>query len=113
MADTLNFTLQFPVSAGTGDKLTSLPITRLKRKDLAKAQRNAQGDEAQMEDHLVAKMLGITLEDLGEFDIADSKRASDLFREMVGGGDLATVLGRSAAAGAQDAAVGDPQAVDG
>ncbi|GLH33997.1 hypothetical protein BR1R5_33850 [Pseudomonas sp. BR1R-5] len=113
MADTLSFTLLFPINTGTGEKLSSMPITRLKRRDLSKAQRNAQGDEAVMEDHLVAKMLGITLEDLGEFDIADSKRASDLFREMVGGGDLAAVLGRSASAGAQDAAVGDPQAVDG
>lgn len=93
--------------------MTTLPIRRLKRRELAEAQRNARGDEALMEDHLVAKMLGITLEDLGEFDIADSRRASDLFREMVGGGNLAAFLGRSASSGAQNAAVGDQQVVDG
>ena len=107
MADTLNFTLLIPVKSGTGETLTSLPIKRLKRRELGEAQRHARGDEALMEDHLVAKMLGIALEDLGEFDLADSKRATELFRELVGGGDLAAFLGRGTTTGAEDAAVGD------
>ncbi|MEZ1436976.1 phage tail assembly protein [Pseudomonas sp. SAR267] len=113
MAATLSFTLLFPIKTATGQSLSSMSITRLKRRDLGNAQQHARGDEALIEDHLVSKMLGITLEDLAEFDIADSKRASELFREMVGGGDLATVLGRSTTSGAQNAAVGDPKAVDG
>lgn len=107
MANALSFTLLFPILSGTGQTLTTLPIKRLKRRELSEAQRHARGDEALMEDHLVAKMLGITLEDLGEFDLADSKRATELFRELVGGGDLAAFLGRGAAPGAEDAAVGD------
>ncbi|WP_283184383.1 phage tail assembly protein [Pseudomonas svalbardensis] len=51
--------------------LKTLPITRLKRKEISAAQA-ATKDEGAMEDLLVAKMLGITLEDLGEFDSADS-----------------------------------------
>jgi hypothetical protein len=58
-----------------------------------------------MEDLLIAKMLGVTLEDLGEFDIADSKLATEVLREMASGGDLAGVLGRSAATGAEAPAV--------
>ncbi|MDD1016834.1 phage tail assembly protein [Pseudomonas rubra] len=107
MADNVRFTLNFPFQSATGDTVTSMSVTRLKRRELSTAQLHAKGDEAALEDHLVAKMLGITVEDLMEFDIADSKRASDLFRAMVGGGDLAAFLGRSASASAEDAAVGD------
>lgn len=107
MTNSLSFTLLFPIHSATGQTLATLPIRRLKRRELSEAQRNARGDEALMEDHLVAKMLGIALEDLGEFDLADSKRATELFRELVGGGDLAAFLGRGTATGAEDAAVGD------
>ncbi|HGJ8963876.1 hypothetical protein APB07_22345 [Pseudomonas aeruginosa] len=113
MAATLSFTLLFPIRTATAKTLSSMSITRLKRRDLSNAQQHARGDEALIEDHLVSKMLGITLEDLAEFDIADSKRASELFREMVGGGDLATFLGRGSAACAEDAAVGDQPAANG
>ncbi|MDE1531688.1 phage tail assembly protein [Pseudomonas carnis] len=104
MADKLSIPLKFPFQTAAGVKITSLPITRLKRKDLSNAQSNTQ-DEAVMEDHLVAKMTGMTMEDLMELDIADSKTVSGVFREMVGGGDIAAFLGRSAAPGTEDAAV--------
>ncbi|WP_460418871.1 phage tail assembly protein [Pseudomonas sp. microsymbiont 2] len=113
MANALSFTLLFPIKSAAGETLTTLPIKRLKRRELGEAQRHARGDEAAMEDHLVAKMLGITLEDLGEFDIADSRRVTELFRELVGGGDLTAFLGRSAVTGAEDAAVGDKSAAHG
>jgi hypothetical protein len=104
MADKLSIPLKFPFKNALGEKINSLPITRLKRKDIAAAQTHAK-DDAGVEDHLVAKMTGMTLEDLGELDIADSKVVSEVFREMAGGGDLAAVLGRSATAGTEDAAV--------
>lgn len=104
MADQVSFTLKFPFKSGTGDQLKSLPIKRLKRKDISAAQAVAK-DEGAMEDMLCAKMLGITLEDLLEFDIADSKSATEVLREMSHGRDLAAFLGRSAAAGTEDAAV--------
>jgi len=104
MADELSFTLKFPFKNGNGDTLKKLPIKRLKRKDISAAQ-SATKDEGAMEDMLIAKMLGITLEDLGEFDIADSKLATEVLREMASGGDVAGVLGRGATAGAETPAV--------
>ncbi|KII30078.1 phage tail assembly protein [Pseudomonas fluorescens] len=104
MADELSFTLKFPVKGGDGATITKLPIKRLKRKDISAAQAVTK-DEGAMEDLLIAKMLGLTLEDLGEFDIADSKLATEVLREMASGGDLTGILGRSAAAGTEAPAV--------
>jgi len=104
VADKLSIPLKFPFKSAAGELITSLPITRLKRKDLSNAQSNSK-DEAAMEDHLVARMTGMTVEDLMDLDIADSKTVSAVFREMVGGGDLAALLGRSAAPGTKDATV--------
>jgi len=104
MTDALSFTLKFPFKSASGDTLKTLPITRLKRKDISAAQAVTK-DEGAMEDMLVAKMLGITLEDLGEFDIADSSLATEVLREMAAGRDIAAVLGRSTAAGTANAAV--------
>lgn len=105
MAESLSFTLKFPFKSASGESISKLPIKRLKRKDISAAQGAVKGDEGAMEDMLVAKMLGITLEDLGEFDIADSKLATEVLREMANGGDLAALLGRGAVAGAEAAAV--------
>ncbi|AZD92052.1 MULTISPECIES: phage tail assembly protein [Pseudomonas] len=104
MAEVLSFTLKFPFKSAAGDMISKLPIKRLKRKDISAAQA-ATKNEAELEDMLVAKLLGITHEDLSEFDIADSKLATEVLREMANGGDLSAVLGRSAVAGAKDAAV--------
>jgi hypothetical protein len=104
MAEPISFTLKFPFKSASGDTISKLSIKRLKRKDISAAQAVTK-DEAAMEDVLVSKMLGITIEDLGEFDIADSKLATEVLREMAGGGDLAAVLGRGVAAGLEDAAV--------
>ncbi|WP_122300377.1 phage tail assembly protein [Pseudomonas syringae] len=109
MADKLAFTLKFPIKSATGAQLTSLPISRLKRKDISAAQASSK-DEYMMEDLLCAKMLGITLEDLAEFDIADSKSATEVLREMSTGGDLAAFLGRSPTDGSKDAAIGNSAA---
>ncbi|WP_448092496.1 phage tail assembly protein [Pseudomonas lini] len=104
MAEPISFTLKFPFKSASTEMVSKLSIKRLKRKDISAAQAVTK-NEAEMEDVLVAKMLGITMEDLGEFDIADSKLATEVLREMASGGDLAAVLGRSAAAGVEDAAV--------
>ncbi|TBV10261.1 phage tail assembly protein [Stutzerimonas kirkiae] len=103
MAEALHIPLKFPFKAGTGETISKLPVRRLKRKDIAAAQKHSK-DDAVIEDHLLARMTGLTLEDLGELDIADSKVVTEVFREVVGGGDGSAVLGRGAAAGAADAA---------
>lgn len=92
MADKLSIPLKFPFTSAAGVKISSLPITRLKRKDISAAQTHTK-DEAAMEDFLLAKMTGLTIEDLMDLDIADSKTVGEVFREMAGGGDLAAVLG--------------------
>lgn len=104
MADKLSIPLKFPFTSAAGKKITSLPITRLKRKDISAAQSHTK-DEGVMEDLLLAKMTGMTVEDLLDLDIADSKTVTEVFREMVSGGDLTTVLGRGTADGVTDAAV--------
>ncbi|MFD2645137.1 phage tail assembly protein [Pseudomonas japonica] len=109
MADPLSIPLKVPFTNAVGVRVESLPVKRLKRKDLAAAHTYSK-DEVAQEDFLFAKMTGLTVEDLGELDIADSRVVSDVFREMAGGGDIAVVLGRRAAPGPEDAAVGDPQA---
>jgi len=106
MADKLKLTLKYPFQTAAGVQLESVPIKRLKRKDISAAQA-ATKDEGALEDMLCAKMFGITLEDLGEFDIADSKSATEVLREMSSGGDLAAVLGRGTADGAEDATLGN------
>ncbi|APC18544.1 hypothetical protein BLL42_23565 [Pseudomonas frederiksbergensis] len=109
MADKLSFILKFPFKTAAGVQLDSMTIKRLKRKDISAAQA-ATKDEGVLEDMLCAKMLGITLEDLGEFDIADSKLATEVLREMSNGRDIAAVLGRSAVASAEVAAIGNSPA---
>lgn len=103
MAESLHIPLKFPFKSGTGETISQLPIRRLKRKDLASAQSHSK-DDAVIEDHLLARMTGLALEDLGELDIADSKTLTEVFREVAGGGDGSVVLGRSAAAGTEAAA---------
>ena len=111
MAASLSIPLKFPFTTAAGDRLTALPVTRLKRKDIGKAQDYSK-DEGVIEDFLLAKMTGMTIEDLGDLDIADSKTGTEVFRGMANGEDLAALLGRSAADGAKDAALGDSESGD-
>lgn len=103
MAEALHIRLKFPFTSPSGERIEKLPIHRLKRKDIAEAQRHGKSD-ADVEDFLAAKMTGLTLEDLGELDIADSQTVTAVFRDVAGGGDGSAVVGRGAAAGAADAA---------
>lgn len=103
MADALHIPLKFPFTGGAGNRIDKLPIRRLKRKDFTAAQQHSK-DELVIEEHLMARMTGLTLEDLGELDIADYKTLSEVFREMLDGGDGFAVLGRGTVARAADAA---------
>lgn len=100
MADTLSMPLKFPITLGTGETLTALPIHRLKRKHLTAAHQFAKGDDAKQEDFMLAKVTGLTLEDLAELDMADNAKLAEVFREMADGGDGAKALGRSPVVGA-------------
>ncbi|MCG8991444.1 phage tail assembly protein [Laribacter hongkongensis] len=96
--------LQFPFTSAAGQRIESLTIKRLKRGDLKAAHKHSN-DDADQEDFLFARMTGLTLEDIDQLDIADSKALSDAFRDMVGGGDKPAAVGQVPADGAADTAV--------
>jgi len=77
--------LLHPVKLATGEVLKSVKIHTLRRKDLTAAQRHGK-DESVMEELLLAKMTGLTLEDLGELHIADARRVAERFQAMLGEG---------------------------
>ncbi|MFC5431760.1 phage tail assembly protein [Paraburkholderia denitrificans] len=76
--------LKFPLKSASGATIASLTLRRGKRKDIAAAARHSD-DPAEQEDFLMARLTDLTLEDIGELDIADSKSLTDAFRDMVDG----------------------------
>ncbi|AOZ50885.1 phage tail assembly protein [Chromobacterium vaccinii] len=80
--------LQYPFTNAAGQRIDTLEVARLKRADLKAASHHSQ-DDADQEDFLFARMTGLTLEDIDQLDIADSRALADSFREMVGGSDNA------------------------
>lgn len=76
--------LKFPFKSATGSTIASLTLRRGKRKDIAAAAKYSD-DPAEQEDFLMARLTDLTIEDIGELDIADSKRLTDSFRDMVDG----------------------------
>ncbi|MHC8339875.1 phage tail assembly protein [Pseudomonas sp. HLT2-19-2] len=58
MTDAISFTLKFPFNSASGELISTLPIKRLKRKDISAAQAVAQKDEGAMEDMLVVTLEG-------------------------------------------------------
>jgi len=77
--------LLHPVKLATGEVLKKVTIHTLRRKDLTAAQRHGK-DETLMEELLLAKMTGLTVEDLGELHIADARRVAERFQAMLGEG---------------------------
>ncbi|MBM2885677.1 phage tail assembly protein [Chromobacterium amazonense] len=80
--------LQYPFTNAAGQRIEALDIRRLKRADLKAASQHSQ-DDADQEDFLFARMTGLTLEDIDQLDIADSRALADSFRDMVGGAEHA------------------------
>lgn len=58
MADAISFTLKFPFNSASGELISTLPIKRLKRKDISAAQAVDKKDEGAMEDMLVVTLEG-------------------------------------------------------
>lgn len=107
MAEALHIPLKFPFKTAAGQALTRLPINRVKRKDITVAQASFGKDEVGVENYLTARMVGLTVEDLEELDIADSSTVTLVFQEVARGGDGSEVLGRGAVDGAAPAAERD------
>lgn len=96
--------LMHPFTNAAGQRIESLTIKRLKRSDLKAAHKHST-DDADQEDFLFARMTGLTLEDIDQLDIADSKALSDSFRDMVNGGAAPETAGRVPADSAEAATV--------
>ncbi|MFB9159997.1 phage tail assembly protein [Chromobacterium violaceum] len=84
--------LQYPFTNAAGQRIDTLEIKRLKRADLKAASRYSN-DDADQEDFLFSRMTGLTLEDIDQLDIADSKALSDCFRQMLGIGEQPAAAG--------------------
>lgn len=78
----MELNLKHPFTSAAGTRIEKLEIKRLKRGDLKAASRHSKED-AEQEDFLFARMTGLTLEDLEQLDVADSKSLTDIFRQMV------------------------------
>ena len=59
-------------------------MRRLLRKDL-KAAMQFSKDDIEQEDFLLARLSGMTIEDIGQIDIADSHALTGFFRHMAQG----------------------------
>lgn len=78
------YTLKYPFTSAAGQRIESIEMRRLKRKDLKAAQQFSK-DDVEQEDFLLAQLSGLTVEDIGQLDIADSKALTDFFRRMAEG----------------------------
>ena len=96
--------LQYPFTNAAGQRIEKLTMRRAKRADLKAANRHSK-DDGEQEDFLLASLTGMTLEDIDELDLADSKTLQDAFQSMVRGGKDAAAAGRGAADHPADAAV--------
>ncbi|WP_432719842.1 phage tail assembly protein [Jeongeupia wiesaeckerbachi] len=76
--------LKHPFTSAAGVTIDKLNIRRAKRADMKAASKYSK-DEADQEDFLFAQITGLTLEDIDQLDVADSKALQDSFRAMVGG----------------------------
>lgn len=79
----MDITLKFPFTTAAGQRIEKLTIRRAKRADMKAAAKYSK-DEGEQEDFLFAQITGLTLEDIDQLDLADSRTLQDTFREMVG-----------------------------
>lgn len=74
--------LKHPFTNAAGQRIEKLTVRRAKRADMKAAAKYSK-DEAEQEDFLFAQITGLTLEDIDQLDLADSKALTDSFRSMV------------------------------
>lgn len=78
----MQITLKHPFTNAAGQRIEKLELRRAKRADMKAAAKYSK-DEAEQEDFLFAQITGLTLEDIDQLDLADSKVLQDTFRDMV------------------------------
>jgi hypothetical protein len=74
--------LKHPFTNAAGQRIEKLTVRRAKRADMKAATKYSK-DEGEQEDFLFAQITGLTLEDIDQLDLADSKALTDSFRSMV------------------------------
>ena len=77
--------LKYPFASASGQRIESLTILRRAKRGDMKAAAKYSKDEGDQEDFLFARITGMTIEDIEQLDIADSKALSDRFRDMLAG----------------------------
>ncbi|WP_338153869.1 phage tail assembly protein [Burkholderia thailandensis] len=98
---TMIITLKHPLKLATGETVSTLTLRRGKRKDMAAAAKYSS-DAGEQEDFLFARLTGLTVEDIGELDLADAKQLADSFRDMVEERDAAVDASAPAGAAGRD-----------
>lgn len=76
-------TLLFPIQNAEGKEVTKLEIRRAKAKDLQSARQFKT--DAEQEAFLFAAIAGLTMEDIGELDVADYSALQNYFKSMTEG----------------------------
>jgi len=74
--------LKHPFNNAAGQQIEKLTVRRAKRADM-KAAAQYSKDDVEQEDFLFARITGLTIEDIEQLDLADSKVLTDTFRSMV------------------------------
>ncbi|HOI67618.1 MAG TPA: phage tail assembly protein [Thiomonas arsenitoxydans] len=74
--------LKHPFTNPAGQRIEMLTVRRAKRADMKAATKYSK-DEGEQEDFLFSQITGLTLEDIDQLDLADSKALQDTFRSMV------------------------------
>lgn len=75
--------LQYPITIGTGDKLTELSVRRMTVGDMR--QTVAMTNDGERELAIFARLTGLVPEDLDLLDFADYSQLQNLFRRLQGG----------------------------
>jgi hypothetical protein len=78
----MEITLKHPFTNAAGQRIEKLTVRRAKRADMKAAAKHSK-DEAEQEDFLFSRITGLTLEDIDQLDLADSRSLQDTFRQMV------------------------------
>lgn len=80
----LTIELLYPIDVPTGEQITEVTLKRVKQKTMKEMRNRYKKDMEELGDAMLAHSSGLTLEDIGEMDMADYTYLSERFSNMVG-----------------------------
>ncbi len=80
----LTVELLYPIDTPMGGKITEVTLKRVKQKTMKAIRSQHKKEPEEMGDAMLAHSSGLTLEDIGEMDMADYTYLSERFSDMVG-----------------------------